>query len=131
MNKVAAHFQDGRVVKGTTADFTPAKAAFHILSGEAGAAHLVEVRLEELKGLFFVKDLEGDLGHAKSNLFDLKDLTPGRRIRILFRDGEVMKGYTQGYEPGRPGFFVIPADRQSNTERAYIVTAAAADIAFL
>ena len=90
-----------------------------------------EIQLLDLKGLYFVKDLEGDLGHAKSNIFDLKDLTPGRKIRILFKDGETMHGITQSYQPGRAGFFVVPADRRSNTERAYIVTSAAADITFL
>ena len=132
MHKVVAHFQDGSVVKGTTADFTPAKDTFHILdAGAPMGAPVKELRLQDLKGLFFVRDLDGDLGHAKSNIFDLTDMTPGRRIRIQFKDGETMQGITQGYQPGRNGFFVVPADRKSNTERAYIITSAAADITFI
>jgi hypothetical protein len=30
MNLVVAHFQDGRVLKGTTSDFFPARPAFHV-----------------------------------------------------------------------------------------------------
>ncbi len=128
MNKVVAHFQNGAVVKGLTMDFTPSKDRFHLIEEGAG---LREVLVPDLKGLFFVRDLDGDLGHAKSNIFEPSDLTPGRKIRITFKDGEIMNGITQGYQPGRPGFFVVPADRKSNTERAFIVTASTAEVAFL
>jgi hypothetical protein len=132
MNKVVAHFKDGSLLKGETTDFNPGKEVFHLLDESAPVgARIREIQLVNLKGLFFVKDLDGDLGHAKSNVFDLKDLTPGRRIRILFKDGETMHGITQSYQPGRAGFFVVPADRRSNTERAYIITSAAADITFI
>jgi hypothetical protein len=43
----------------------------------------------------------------------------------------VMVGSTQGYQPGRPGFFLIPADTQSNNERCFVVTAAAREVSFL
>lgn len=128
MNRVVAHFLDGRVVKGETMDFTPAKDRFHLVEEGRGQR---EVALSELKGLYFVRELDGDLGHAKSNIFDKADLTPGRRIQVRFKDGEVMNGTTQGYQAGRTGFFVVPADRKSNTLRAYILTAATEAIAFL
>jgi len=128
MNKVVAHFLNGSVAKGLTVDFTPVKDRFHLVTEGAPPR---EILLADLKGLFFVRDLEGDLGHAKSNLFQAGDLTPGRRIRVDFKDGETLLGVTQAYTPGRSGFFVIPADRQSNTERAYIVTAATREVAFL
>lgn len=127
MYKVVAHLQDGSLIKGETPDFTPSKDVFHILD----SGRSFEVRTPSLKGLFFVRDLDGDLGHAKSNLFDPRDLTPGRKIRVRFKDGEVLNGFTQGYQPGRSAFWVVPADRRSNTERAYIITSSAADISFL
>ena len=132
MNKIVAHFQDGQVAKGLTVDFNPAKERFHLLD-ENGVmdAPKREIALADLKGLYFVRDLEGDLGHAKSNIFDPQDLTPGSRIRVTFKDGEVMHGITQGYTPGRAGFFMVPADRKSNTQRCYVNTSAASDIVFL
>ena len=132
MNKIVAHFKDGQVAKGLTVDFNPAKERFHLLD-ENGVmdAPKREIAVADLKGLYFVRDLEGDLGHAKSNIFDPQDLTPGSRIRVTFRDGEIMQGITQGYTPGRPGFFMVPADRRSNTQRCYVNTSAAKDIVFL
>ena len=128
MNKVVAHYQSGRVAKGIARDFTPSKDRF-LLQGEDGQS--LEILLADLKGLFFVKDLDGDLGHAKSNLFDLQDMTPGRRIRVEFKDGETLQGITQGYSPDRFAFWVVPADRKSNTERAYIITSSTHKVAFL
>ena len=49
---------------------------------------------------------------------------PGRKLRVVFRDGEQLLGTTQGYAPGRPGFFLVPADPESNIVRCYVVTAA-------
>jgi hypothetical protein len=43
----------------------------------------------------------------------------------------VLVGTTQGYQPGRPGFFLIPADAKSNNERCYVVASAAREITFV
>jgi hypothetical protein len=129
MNKVVAHYRNGALIKGYTNDFIPTKERFHI-TDEHGALPR-EISLSDLKGLYFVKDLEGDLGHAKSNLFASRDLTPGRRLKVAFKDGEVMNGITQGYTPDRLGFFVVPADRGSNTERVFIITSATAQVSFI
>jgi len=40
-------------------------------------------------------------------------------------------GATTGYQPGRPGFFLVPADAESNIERCYVVAAATQEIKFL
>ncbi|BDU78102.1 DUF6982 domain-containing protein [Mesoterricola sediminis] len=131
MNKVVAHFLNGRILKGLTMDFTPAKERFHIVEEEIPGAAPREIAMGELKGLFFVKDLEGDLGHAKSNVFDPQDAAAGRKIHIEFKDGEVLDGVTQGYAPNRPGFFVVPADRKGNTERCYVNAAATRRVSFI
>ena len=55
----------------------------------------------------------------------------GRRIKVAFRDGEVLVGTTTGYQPGRPGFFLVSADVDSNNERCFVVTTAAREISFL
>lgn len=126
--RVVAHFQDGRVAKGLTSDFVPYTHAFHL---QERGAQPREVQCSELKGLFFVKDLDGDLGHAKSNIFDPSDLTPGRKIRVLFKDGEVLMGYTPDFLSSRPGFFVLPADLRSNADRCYVITAATEKISLI
>lgn len=129
--KVVAHYQDGMVVKGWTRDFKPYAEHFHILESWTPGAAPRRISVPELKAVFFVKDLAGDLGHAKSNIFDPADLTPGRKIRVLFKDGEVMMGYTPDYAPDRPGFFVLPADLRSNADRCYLVATAAERISLI
>jgi len=131
-NKVVARFADGPVVKGMTADFFPNKDIFHIsVTGAPEDADPVEIRMQDLKALFFVKDHAGDSEHVERNEFDPSHPPVGRRIRVVFKDGEVLLGTTTGYQPGRPGFFLNPADPDSNIERCYVVTAAAEDIGFV
>ena len=132
MNQIAAHYQDGQVVKGHTNDFFPTKDHFHLtpLDTPAGTKP-VEVRVADLKALFFVKSFKGDAAHTRSQEFDPRRSASGRKIRIAFKDGEVMAGTTQGYQPGRPGFFVIPADPDSNNERCYVVTNATQEVSLL
>ena len=132
MNKVVARFADGRVLKGMTADFVPAKDLFHVSVVDAPAGTPpVEVRTKHLKALFFVKDFVGNRKHIKRNEFDPAHPPVGRKIRVKFKDGEVLVGTTTGYQTGRPGFFVVPADADANTERCYVVSAATREISFL
>jgi len=132
VSKVVARFTDGRVVKGTTADFSPARELFHVsAAGTPAGSKPEELRLEDLKAIFFVKDLAGNPKHVESNEFDAPRPLAERRIKVVFSDGEVLVGTTTGYSRGRPGFFLIPADPDSNIARCYIVTAATREISFL
>ena len=132
MNHVVARYQDGRTVKGLTNDFLPAKSVFHILpEGSSPAAKPVEMVVSELKAVFFVKDLIGNPSHKKVNEFDPAKPPAGRKVRVEFKDGEVLVGTTQGYQPDRPGFFIVPADARSNNERCFVVTAATKQVVML
>ena len=132
LNKVVARFVEGPVVKGMTADFFPNKDVFHLsVAGVAEDTEPIEIRMQDLKALFFVKDLAGDPEHVEANEFDPARPPAGRRIRVVFKDGEVLVGTTSGYQPGRPGFFIVPADDTSNIERCYVVTAATREVGFL
>jgi hypothetical protein len=132
MNKIVARFQDGRMVKGVTSDFLATKDRFHIAPlGADPAGRPVEVLMSGLKAVFFVRDLKGRPDHHKSNSFDPANPPVGRRLRVVFNDGEVLVGTTQGYQPGRPGFFVVPVDAKSNNERCYVVSSAIKDVSFI
>jgi len=126
-NLVVAAYRDSRRVKGQTLDFLPNREAFHVQTAEGD---VVEVRIRELKSVFFVRDLIGQPSRATVNEFDAK-VAPGRKIRVVFFDNEELVGTTQGYSPERPGFFVVPADKESNNERIYVVAAATSDVHFL
>jgi Family of unknown function (DUF6982) len=132
VNNVVARFTDGRIVKGTTADFFPTKDFFHVSVATAPAgAKPVEINKNDLKALFFVKDFTGNPHHVERNEFDPSNPPAGRRIRVEFSDGEVLVGTTTGYQPGRQGFFVVPADAGSNIDRCYVVMAATRKVSFL
>ena len=132
MNKVVARFLDGRMIKGVTSDFVPAKDRFHVAEASAApGSRPVEVQTKDLKALFFVRELDGQAQRANRNEFDPARPPAGRRIQVEFADGEVLVGTTQGYQPGRPGFFLVPANPGANTERCYVVTASTKEVRFL
>jgi hypothetical protein len=119
---VIARFRDGRLLKGTTQDFAPNRETFHIYEGGDQSSKAVEVRLEELKAVFYVKDFAGNSKHHGEYSFD-KVVGHGRKAEVTFADGEVLAGFTMGYHTDRPGFFLIPADPDSNNERIYVLNA--------
>jgi hypothetical protein len=132
MNKVVAHFVDGRLLKGFTNDFVPARGRFHVTPAEASqGARPQDVSVTDLKALFFVRDFAGNPAHGERNRFDPSKPPGGRKIRVIFADGETMVGTTQGYQPGRQGFFVVPAAPDSNTERCFVLNDATLEVTFL
>lgn len=132
MNKVVARFVDGRLLRGLTFDFEPSRAHFHINAADAPpGSKPVEVHLKELKALFFVRDFAGDPQHHDRKEFDPAKPPMGRKIRVVFKDGETLVGITPGYHPGRPGFFLLPADADCNAQRCYVVSSAAQTINFV
>ena len=130
-NKVVARFADGRTIKGTTMDFHQDKHVFHVIDMTAPGAPPVAVRMRELKALFFVEDLVGDPHRPKVREPDPSRPVGGRRIKVVFNDGEVLVGTTTGFQPGRPGFFVEPADETANEKRCYVLVAATKEVTFL
>ncbi len=131
MNRIVAHFQDGQLLKGFTNDFLPAKDLFHLISeGQPAGTKPREIRVAELKALFFVKTFAGNPPHQEVTEAAAR-AGQGRRIRVVFKDGETMFGTTQGYDRSRPGFFVMPVDPDSNNERCFVVAAATQEVSFL
>jgi hypothetical protein len=118
-NIVVARYLDGRIVKGTSLNVDPDKPTFHVRT-EQGPA--VEVKLRDLKALFFVKDLVGNSMRNES-----ADPTPGdsrllgaRRVCVEFRDGETLTGTTPRFPPIKQFFYVIPIDPKSNNLRVLV-----------
>jgi hypothetical protein len=131
-NKVVARFADGRVVKGSTSDLIPIKDVFHLaVAGAAPGSKPLQIQIKDLKAVFFVKDFVGNPAYQPRQEFDTERPSPGRKIKVVFKDGEVLVGTTQGYQPNRPGLFMQPADQGSNIERCYVVGAATQEITVL
>ncbi len=131
-NKIVVRYSDGRLQKGTTMDFVPNKDSFHfIMDGAEQDGKLPKVRIDDLKAVFFVRDFTGNPYYQDRKEFEPGKPVAGRKIKVLFKDGEQIVGTTSSYQPNSSGFFVAPADRQSNIERCFVVTKATSDVKFL
>lgn len=119
--KLVVRFQDGRVLKGTSQDFSPNKSSFHLnLVRRASTDKSILVSFGDLKGVFFVKDFVGKKEHEEDKEISKPGkIFLGERTIVRFKDGEVFYGFTQNYTPGQFGFFLFPYDSQSNNLKLF------------
>lgn len=122
--KVVVRYADGKVIKGYTQDFFPNKDRFHLQPQQKSSGQdTQQVLVKDLKAIFFVRDFGGNPTYDERRQFADSDKPQGRKMEILFKDGEKLVGSTLGYEPNRPGFFIHPADDKSNNIRVFVVQA--------
>ena len=80
------------------------------------------MKLKDLKALFFVRSLEGDM--ARNEVLALDPTDPrghgSTAVALHFPDGEVMLGLTNRFPPNRPYFFIVPVDASSNNIRILV-----------
>jgi hypothetical protein len=130
--RVVIRYGNGSLMKGYTNDFFPNKPSFHVHPLESGQTEEgIEVIVSELKAIFFVKDFSGDASRDDQKRFTEGQQPTGRKAEVRFTDGEVLIGSTMGYDPKRPGFFMAPADAQSNNLRVYVISRAVSSFRFL
>lgn len=131
-NKIVVRYLDGKVIKGQTADFLPTKPTFHISLLDAPPnTPPVEVNFAGIKAIFFVKDYTGNSKREDVLGFPADKPAIGRKIKVVFLDGETLVGTTQGYDANRPGFFIMPADLDSNNDRCFVVASATRQVSFI
>ena len=128
INKVVVHSLAGKLLKGTTQDFFPNRPTFHVIPVDGGAA--MEVRVKQLKAVFFVKDFVGDRTRrdVRGFISAPTETAQGKKLAVRFKDGELFCGYSLSYSPERDGFFMFPADAGSNNIRVFVVTSATAEV---
>ena len=127
-HQIVIHYRDGRIVKGITDDFLPHHERFHVTPPGGRSC---EVRLKDLKAVFFVRDLVGNSRHHKSNVPVPGVPLGGRKLRVVFQDGEVMVGASEAYHTDHPGFFLTPVDLGSNNARCFVVSEATREIQYI
>ena len=127
LNKVVVHFLDNKILKGVTNDFFPNKNFFHLAKSEN--SETLKIDILDLKAVYFVKTPEGNPYYHERH--DIERSGFGKKIEVHFKDGEVIIGYTQGFSPNRPGFFVFPSDPNSNNDRIFVVNASTDDTHFV
>jgi len=126
-NHVVARFRDGRVIKGTSLNVDPARPTFHVRT-EHGP---VEVKLNDLKALFFVKTAAGDPAHNEATEPTAGDprLHGAFKLVVRFDDGEQIVGMANRYPPIGKFSFMLPIDPKSNNVRILVNRAATRSIA--
>jgi hypothetical protein len=128
--KVVAHYADGRIIKGYTEDFLPNSPTFHVRPLSA-SAKVLEVIIEDLKGVCFVRDFAGDPQYKEQKHFPEGMGPTGKAVEVTFKDGEIFIGSSEDYDLKRPGFFVVPADPRSNNLRIFAVSRAVRKVRFI
>lgn len=136
-DKVVIRFNNGTPLKGNLKEFSPESQ--HILFKETGDNSYKNIPWQELKAIFFVRAFEGDSEYREKKRYGIRK-SEGRKMFIKFNDGESMIGYLQGDVPwdkgfflSRPdekkkGFFLVPADGESNNIRVFVVSSSVMDI---
>ncbi len=122
-NKIVARFLSGRVLKGSSLDVDPKRSSFHVRSAEGKTE---EVKLKDLKALFFVRSLDGDAARNDAGSTDADDsrLKGSSPITVRFADKEAIVGLTNRYPPNKPFFYIMPVDPDSNNIRILVNRAA-------
>ncbi len=86
---VVAHYADGRVLKGRTADSSGTRPTFTLIPiTAADRGETLVVRLQDLKDVFFLRDFGGILTTRSGG--EVPRL--GLNVALPFTDGEVMVG---------------------------------------
>ena len=121
---------------GETDDFCLDKPYFFIrlmhgkfLRTDSGVLKTAKIKMEDLKAAFFVRDFHGHRNRTDT----YNDSFPwgNKKVKARFLDGEEITGYALHYALGNPGFFIEPADKQSNNERIFVINSAIKEVMFL
>ena len=83
---------------------------------------LTDVPLAELKGVFFVRDFEGDSRRVERKVFRSRPKRRGLWVRLTFRDNEILEGIIPNnlLDLHPSGFLVIPPDLYSNNLKVFV-----------
>jgi len=130
--KTIVRYMDGRILKGYTQDFYPDKPIFHLQLVDVNlGGEVVEIDLQELKAVFFVRDFAGKPEYREQKVSVGERRRTGRMVEVTFNDGEVLVGSTLSYDSKRPGFFLYPADPQSNNLSVFVISKEVRQVRFL
>jgi len=94
---------------------------------------LVHIPLEEVKGVFFVREFEGNPQRPERKVFHSRPRLAGLWVRMTFKDNEVLEGLLANNLLAMDplGFIVTPPDLYSNNVRMFIPRSALSGIEVL
>jgi hypothetical protein len=110
------HTVEGQVKRGVLEDADLAAASLGLAPQPGGAPELVGT--DKVKAIFFMLS-PGEKAPAPE----------GKKVRVTFRDGRQIAGFSADYDETGPGFFMIPGDTRTNTGRIWVYRAAVKQVA--
>lgn len=106
-HRVLVQTVEGRVLRGTLTDVDLDAAALPLVSSPGAAPE--PIAPSRVKAIFFML-LPGG-----------RPPTPeGHKVRVTFRDGKQMAGFSADDDPGASGFFIVPAESRTGTGRIWV-----------
>jgi hypothetical protein len=119
-SKVVVAHLDGQRLKGYVFNFSALRDSFRLFP-EANSPQSAgtDLQLRDVKAIFFVRDFAGN--PERKDAYESMDGAHGRKLEVTFIDGEKIPGTSEAYNRTKPGFFMFPADRESNNTRIFIV----------
>lgn len=139
LQKVVIHYQDGKILKGFLRSFQLTDEETIFSKEDKSNSETLTVPLRNLKAIYYVKDHQGDKDFKEKKKFGLA-ASKGRKVMVKFKDRELVCGYVTETLPwvlgkfhpepdaSRFGFFLIPADPESNNLKIFVVVSALKEI---
>jgi hypothetical protein len=115
-HRVIIHTLEGQVKRGVIRDVDLLDESIP-LEMQMGAAP-ERVPTERLKAIFFMQ-AAGARPPAST----------GTKIRVTFKDGRQVAGFSEDFLNPVAGFFIVPADQRTNTARIYVFRASVQAVA--
>ncbi len=114
-HRVVVHTVEGQVKRGVLHDADLVSATLDLVQpgGETEA-----VPTENVKAIFFML-VPGEKAPAAE----------GKKVRVTFRDGRQVAGFSPDYDETGAGFFMVPGDTRTNTGRIWVYRSAVRQVA--
>jgi hypothetical protein len=137
MEPVVIRYLDGRMAKGYAAELGGTEDVVAVRLS-VDSAEETRIPIRDLKAIFYVRSLEGDEDYHEQKRYGLRDRLD-RKVIVRFKDGEFLVGFLDSPVPWKHGFFLshnqdqkgfylVPADDQSNNIRVFVVSSAISDV---
>lgn len=130
MGKVVARTLDGKVYPGFSRKENVGDDNVTIITRDGKEKSF---SLDELKGLFFVKDFKGDPEYDPVTFLSKNSVKASVWVHVEFEDGEVIEGMVRDHKSllFSTGFYLWPSDEDNNNGLIYVVKSAIRDFEIL
>jgi hypothetical protein len=127
-SEVRLIFRHGHRLQGYGRGFHPSEPVLNLWpSRVASDRERQTVPMSLIRTVVFVRDLDDDGRTLESQRPDTRSLHP---VEVAFKNGEVVRGATPGYDPEQAGFWILPTDA-GEPVRVFAVRSAVREICFL